>query len=115
MIPVQETIDITCSILFSDSQLFNGFIQTEFRTFLSLTCQDTCFLFNNVSYLQVGGVSMGSPLGPIFAAIFLGHHELIWLRHCLTDFKPTHCHIHVDYTLAIFKELFLSDPPFCSI
>ena len=31
-------------------------------------------------YDQVNGVSMGSPLGPVFANLFMGYHENKWLQ-----------------------------------
>ena len=30
-------------------------------------------------YDQIDGVAMGSPLAPVLANLFLGHHENIWL------------------------------------
>ena len=35
------------------------------------------FIFNNYIYLQVGGVAMRSPLGPVLASIFVGYFESI--------------------------------------
>ena len=37
---------------------------------------------------QVDGVAMGSPLGPLFANIFLSFHEKSWLADCPSLFKP---------------------------
>ena len=39
----------------------------------------TNFLFDVVVYDKVDGCAMGSPLAPILANLFLGHHENIWL------------------------------------
>ena len=55
------------------------FLREKYRTF---------FLFNGVLYQQIDGVAMGSPLGPLFANIFLSFHEKGWLSKCPADFKP---------------------------
>jgi hypothetical protein len=36
-------------------------------------------LFDGALYKQGDGVAMGSPLGPLFANIFLSFHEKSWL------------------------------------
>ena len=103
MIPLQETIDIICSKVFSNTNNFHGFNPTDFRTLLTLACTDTCFLFNNNTYLQVDGVSMGSPLGPTLANISLCHHEEIWLNNCPDDYKPIQYYRYVDDNFTIFS------------
>ena len=35
--------------------------------------------FNGEIYEQVDGVAMGSPLAPVLANLFIGHHEQHWL------------------------------------
>ena len=45
-------------------------------------------MFNGKFFYQIQGVAMGSPLGPLFANIFLSHHEQKWLDNCPTQFKP---------------------------
>jgi hypothetical protein len=46
------------------------------------------FFFDGVLYKQVDGVAMCSPLGPLFANIFLSFHEKSWLADCSSVFKP---------------------------
>ena len=60
MIPLQKTIDLICSLLFGNSTTHYSFTETDFRALLTLACKDTCFFFNNETYLQIDGVSMGS-------------------------------------------------------
>ena len=42
---------------------------------LHMTDLNIEFSFNNEIYKQIGGVAMGSPLGPILANIFVGYLE----------------------------------------
>ena len=53
-------------------------------------------MLNNKFYIQVHGVAMGSPLGPILANIFLSHHEENWLNKCPIEFKPSFYRRYVD-------------------
>lgn len=57
------------------------------------------FSFNNFMYAQIGGVSMGSPFGPMLANIFVGFQEnLLFERH----WKP-HVYLwNVDDTFSVF-------------
>ena len=42
------------------------------------TCE-THFLFKGKFYDQINCVAMGSPLAPVLANLFMGHHENEWL------------------------------------
>ena len=46
---------------------------------------------------------MGSPLGPLFANIFLSFHEKGWLSKCPADFKPLLYRRYVDDCFLLFK------------
>jgi hypothetical protein len=45
---------------------------------------------------------MGSPLGPLFANIFLSLHEKSWLADCPSAFKPIFYPRYVDDFFLIF-------------
>ena len=47
---------------------------------------------------------MGSPLGPIFANIFLCHHETTWLKNCPKAFKPVYSKRCVDDIFVLFEK-----------
>ena len=97
-VPVAETIDIILSKLFPDvSSTYHGFSRNEFRTLLELAVQDSYFSFNNCLYKQIDGMAMGSPLGPLFANIFLSHYETQWLLDA--PVKPVLYRRYVDDTL----------------
>ena len=53
-----------------------------------MTVKNCHFLFDGKLYHQKDGVTMGSPLGPLFANIFLPFHERSWLTDCPHTFKP---------------------------
>ena len=46
---------------------------------------------------------MGSPLGPLFANIFMSFHEKSWLYNCLSAFKPLVYRRYVDDCFLLFK------------
>jgi hypothetical protein len=87
-IPLNETIDIISNRLFSNAVRFHDLTQLEFKKLLGLAVKNCSFLFNGVLFQQIDGVAMGSPLGPLFANIFLSSHESNWLNNCPVNFKP---------------------------
>ena len=67
---------------------------------LELCVTQTLFIFNGQVYKQIDGVSMGSPLGPVLANIFLCHpEETFMLKHC---HFPQFYRRYVDDTFAVF-------------
>ena len=104
-IPVNETIDIICNSLFSNCQFFNGLDRSEFQKLLSLSVMNCHFIFNGRLYQQVDGMAMGSPLGPLFANVFMSFHEQIWLQNCPSSFKPVLYRRYVDDCFLLFRSL----------
>ena len=43
----------------------------------------THFIFDGCFYEQIDGVAMRSPLGPVFANLFMGYHEANWLQETI--------------------------------
>ena len=74
-IPLDETIDIYSKKLFKTPDTLVKGISDNFHDLLNLAAKESFFTFNNKFYIQVDGVAMGSPLGPILAKVFLLHHE----------------------------------------
>ena len=50
--------------------LVKGISKNDFLDLLNLATKESFFTFNNKFYIQVDGVAMGSPLGPILANLF---------------------------------------------
>ena len=74
-IPLDETISIIVNKSFYNTLRFHGFTVDQFTRLLNLSVKNCHILFDGVLYKQVDGVAMGSPLGPLFANIFLSFHE----------------------------------------
>ena len=70
-IPLQETIHIAINLIFNHNPNLNI---TKEELFLFATSQ-THLTFNSKFYNQIDGVTMGSPLAPVLANIFMGFHE----------------------------------------
>jgi hypothetical protein len=102
-ITLDETIDIISNRLFANAVRFHGLTQLEFKKLLGLAVKNCSFLFNGVLFQQIDGVAMGSPLGPLFANIFLSFHESNWLNNCPVKFKPLLYRRYVDDCFLIFK------------
>ena len=97
-VPVSETIDIILNKVYSnDSVIYNGFNRNDFCTLLKLAVEDSYFSFDDKLYRQIDGMSMGSPLGPLFANIFLSHYESEWLSN--SPITPFLYRRYVDDTL----------------
>ena len=54
---------------------------------LKLATIQSSFIFDNILDKQIGGVAMGSPLGPTLANAILCHYEKNWLNDCPSQFK----------------------------
>ena len=68
---------------------------------LELAVNDSYFTFNDIIYRQKDGVAIRSPLGPIFANIFMSTYEQTWLEEA--PVKPLLYRRYVDDTFLIFE------------
>ena len=99
-ISLQETVDIAINLIFNHNPNLNITRKELKKLFLFATSQ-THFTFNSKFYNQIGGVAMGSPLGPVLANIFMGFHESKWLNKYNLN-KPKFYLRYVDDILADF-------------
>jgi len=103
-IPLQETIDICVTSLFSTATEVIGITSKYFRSLLELAVMSSYFIFNDKFYRQKEGVGMGLPLGPTFANIFMCYYEKLWLASCPPDFAPVFYRRYVDDCFLLFKD-----------
>ena len=100
-VPVVETVNIILNKLFpNDSVIYHGFNRNDFHTLLKLAVEDSFFTFDNKLFKQIDSMAMGSPLGPLFANIFLSHFESEWISN--SPVKPILYRRYVDDTLWLF-------------
>ena len=96
-VPVQQTIEIIVNYFYSVNKLgFLNFCKKDFKKFLELALYDSYFIFDGSLYKQIDGCSMGNPLSPILANIFLCNFEANFLDKCPLDFKPRFYKRNVD-------------------
>ena len=55
------------------------------KKFLTICAKNVDFSFNNDIYIQIDGVAMGSPLGPVLANVFMVELESLLLVPKLND------------------------------
>ena len=72
------------------------------RNLLLMATSGMLFTFDGQLYEQIDGVSMGSPLGPLFANFFLGHMEDCIFGRSL-PFAPKYYKRYVDDTFLLFS------------
>ena len=101
-IPFQETIDLAINLISNHNPNLNITEEELQKRFLFATSQ-THFIFNSKLHNKIDGVAMGSPLAPLFANIFMGFHESMWLNKYNLN-KPKFYLIYVDKILAAFDK-----------
>lgn len=105
-IPLSETIEIILKKLFPHkNSKFQNFSRRQFRTALLHATTNVTFKFNGQYYEQFEGVSMGSPLAPILADIFLNHFESEFIANYHADHKPVYFKRYVDDTFLAFSSV----------
>ena len=78
-IPLNETINLAANIIKVNEPNLKISHKELIKLFKFATAE-THFLFEDKIYDQVDGVAMGSPLAPVLANLFMGHHESNWIR-----------------------------------
>ena len=81
--------------------VFLGEFLIDLEDLFFFATSKTNFLFKGRVYDQIDGVAMGSPLAPILANLFMGHHEKVWLE--MADGGPTFYRRYVDDIFLTFE------------
>ena len=68
---IKETIEIILKRIYINKEITTDIPKKEMKELLILCTKNVHFTFNNETYIQVDGVAMGSPLGPVLANIFM--------------------------------------------
>ena len=69
-LPVNFTIDLVLKGVFSNNITeFHGLSKLQLKKLLHWTSKGTVFHFNGQLFEQIDGVSMGSPIAPLFAYV----------------------------------------------
>ena len=74
------------------------------RELSTLAAYESFFIFDQVMYRQIDGVTMDSPWGPILANAFLCHFEKQWLSESTPDILPE---VFKRYVVDIFVTFLL--------
>ena len=74
-IPLEETVDICLNRLYANTDKVSNISRTNLKKMILYASKESHFLLDGKIYDQIDGVSMGSPLGPILANIFMCYLE----------------------------------------
>ena len=70
-VPLERTIDIILRKVYTKKLIKTKIKREDMKELLLLCTQGVPFTFNDETYVQIDGVMMGSPLGALFANIFM--------------------------------------------
>ena len=70
------------------------------NSLLELATKETHFSFNNKTYCQTNGIAMGSPLGPLFADVYINYLEEKFMKRIMKN-GVEHYKRFVDDTFVI--------------
>ena len=101
-VPLNATIDIILRKIYVEKLVKTKIKRKNMKELLLLCTKEVPFSFNGEIYMQIDGVMMGSPLGPLFANIFmceLENHVIPRLAHKLKNWVR-----YVDDTFALVRE-----------
>ena len=101
-IPLDETIDISIDSLYKDDENSPKIPKDVFRNLLTMTTNESFFMFNNKFYKKIDDVAMRSPLVPALADIFICSFKNKCLKDCPHSLKPVFYRWHVDDIFVLF-------------
>ena len=100
-VPLKKTIDIILRKVYDERSINTKIPKKDLKKLLLLCTQGTPFTFDGKMYIQIDGVMMGSPLGPLFSDIFMNELENTIIP--TLGNKIQHWSRYVDDTFAFVK------------
>ena len=85
---LKRPLTICTNLLHNNEDVIESINKSEFKNLLSLATQESYFVFNDILYKGKDTVTMGSPLGPIMANVFLSFYEFKQLEQYPKEFNP---------------------------
>ena len=101
-ISLEETINVCCDMLFKETNIYQGYSESEFKTLLFLASKESYF-FNEVLCKQIDEITIESPLGPTLANAFFITLWKVWLERCPQEIKPLFYRRYVDDVFVLFE------------
>ena len=99
-VPLAETIQICADALYSSEHPPSPFPRQIFIQLMEMATSSVEFSFNDIMHRQIDVVTMGSPLGPALANIFVGYYESKLFQ---TTSKPEMYYRYMDETFVVFS------------
>ena len=84
----EQAWDVCVDNLYNDNKNRPNIPKLDFRNLVKIATKESFFTFNKKYYKQLGGVEIGSPLGPTWAKISMYNFESKWIPDCPNDLKP---------------------------
>ena len=101
-VPLDECIDLAVKYVSEGNPDLKLSTTELVKSLFHFATSQTYFLLKGSLYDQVDGVAMGSPLFPVIANLFMGHHENIWLGNYKAS-KILFYRRYVDDTFCVFE------------
>ena len=99
-VPLKETIEIILKKICVNKEITTDIPKQEMKELLILCTKSVHFAFNNQTYIQVDGVAIGSPLGPVLANIFMVELETSVIPNLSNKVKLWKRFVDFTYCLA---------------
>ena len=99
-VPTLETIKLILDLA-DGVDLFHNLKRDQLKRLLICCIHESHFQFNEIFYDQVDGIAVGSPLGPLFANVFMAHFEMEYMN----ELRKMGINIWVRYVDDIFASV----------
>ena len=100
-IPLSVTIKLAVDLI-KTSQPDLNISEKDLTSLFNCATSETHFLFIGKLYDQIDRVTMGSPLAPVLANLFMGHYEKDWLSN-YDGVSPSYYTRYVDDIFSVFN------------